>query len=317
MAKLSSLLLDGANYLAQNGQYSWSLNVDAGGSVRFEVRSGDQWSYDPDSKERSELSGETVHAPATSITVSYSFMIEGGADNTADWMVLGQFHADDLTTSPPFAVEMIGEKMAIAVRYMLPGDDTATKMYAYIDEQDIQRDRYYEITIAVKFDNGDAGHLAVWRDGVEIVDYDGPIGYGTGVYWKYGIYRAESDESLAVDYRDFSLTADQGAIVLGTNASDRFDDTSTPQGQPGLTDHGDQIRAYGGRDVVHAGTGDDLLITGAGRDRVVANAGKDVVITGRGADHLLGGEGDDVLIGGRGRDTFRFSDDFGNDIVCC
>ena len=87
--------------------------------------------------------------------------------------------------------------MALVVRYMLPGDDTETTVVVYRDDSNLERGRYYDIDITVNFGVTGDSFLKVARDGKEIVNYDGPIGYGYGVYWKHGIYRAESGEMQA------------------------------------------------------------------------------------------------------------------------
>ncbi len=119
-------------------------------------------------------------------------MIEPGAANTAQWVVAGQFHANDDWSPPPFAVELLGEKMTIVIRYVSPGEDDPTRLVVYEDDSNFKRGHYYNIDITVKFGVNGKGFLDVTRDGTQIVDYDGPIGYGDGVYWKYGIDREDS-----------------------------------------------------------------------------------------------------------------------------
>jgi Ca2+-binding RTX toxin-like protein len=297
MATVEGITIDGDTYTAQNCDRPWSIATAAADTIRFEVRSGDQWLQDPGQKERSEIRGERVYADGDTIDVNYSFMIENGTANTADWAVLGQFHADDNYMSPPFAVELIGERMAIVIRYRLPGDDADTKLELYVDTKDIERGHYYDIEIAVNFDLDGKGLLDVFRDGEQIVDYAGPIGYGYGVYWKHGIYREESDETLVVSYKEFSLASDGGVTIVGSRAADTIDLDTSPDGQPLVTDHGDLIRGAGGSDLARAEGGDDILIMGRGNDR------------------LVGDVGDDVLKGGKGHDTFVFAPGFGLDTI--
>ena len=315
MPKVEEISVDGVDYLAQNGGQSWSIATPDSDTVRFEVRPGDRWYDDPDTRERSELSGDAIYAEGNTLTVSYSFMIEQGAANTADWTVVGQFHADDHWTPPPFAVELIDEQMAIVVRYMLPGDDSPDTLVVYRDDSNLERGRFYDIEISVKFDNAGDGFLKVARDGKEIVNYDGPIGYGYGVYWKHGIYRAESGEALAVNFKDFSLKSEGGVTIVGTGAVDRIDADTSPNGQPKVTDHGDFIHGVGGSDVAITGDGNDTLVMGRGNDVMDGGAGNDLLDGGKGNDRLIGGAGNDILKGGKGKDTFVFASGFGDDII--
>ena len=319
MPKVESINVDGVDYLAQNGGQSWSIATPDADTVRFEVRPGDRWEDDPATRERSELSGEAIYSEGTTLSVSYSFMIEPGAANSAAWTVIGQFHADDHSTPPPFAVELIDEQMAIVVRYMLPGDDSPDTLVVYRDDTNLERGRYYDIDITVNFGLTGEGFLKVSRDGTEIVNYDGPIGYGYGVYWKHGIYRAESAEALVVNYKDFSLKSEGGGVggvtIVGTGAGDRIDADTSPVGQPKVTDLDDFIHGVGGSDVAEAGGGDDTLVMGRGNDVIDGGPGNDLLDGGKGNDRLIGGSGDDILKGGKGKDTFAFASGFGDDII--
>jgi len=314
MATDQAIKIDGAPYTAHNGDRAWSFAQSDSG-FRFEVRSGDRWDQDSGHKERSEIRGETLYADGDTITVNYTVTVEAGPANTSDWTLLSQFHADDDYTSPPFALELIGERMAIVVRYRLPGDDAETKLELFVDSKDIVRGQAYDIEIAVNFDLDGGGFLDVWRDGQQIVDYDGPIGYGYGVYWKHGIYREESSETLAVVYKDFAIASDGGVTVVGSAAADTIDPYTSPDGQPLVTGHGDVIRGAGGSDLAQAGGGDDRMIMGGGNDRAYGGAGNDFLNGGKGNDRLFGDDGDDLLKGGKGKDTFAFAPGFGADTI--
>ena len=57
------------------------------------------------------------------------------------------------------------------------------------DQSPLIQGHTYQMQIDMKLSNDSTGYLHVWRDGVEIVNYNGPIGYGDQTYWKEGIYR--------------------------------------------------------------------------------------------------------------------------------
>ncbi len=160
------------------------------------------------------------------------------------------------------------------------------------------------------------------RDGKQIVDYDGPIGYRDDVYWKYGIYRDASGETFAVNYKNFSLqsgggshTPDGGVTIIGTKAADLINSETSPSGQPTVTEHGDVIRGAAGSDKAFASGGNDKLIMGRGHDLVDGGFGNDMLNGGKGKDRLVGGSGDDLLKGGTGKDTFAFAGGFGDDVI--
>jgi hypothetical protein len=168
------------------------------------LRPGDVWSEDRSVKERTEIAGETVYAAGEDITIRYVFRVEPGPENTSAWLLIGQLHATDEFTAPIFAVELIGEHLAIHLRYKLPGD-RYEDWFAFVDDEPIVRGKYYTLEAELHTDDDDGGSVDVWLDGEQIVDYSGPVGYGYGVYWKQGIYRAASPEEIAVDYRGLEI----------------------------------------------------------------------------------------------------------------
>ena len=210
----STLTIAGTTAQVQNANQSWSLTMPEANTLRFELRPGDHWSSpgwsdlsDNNGAERTEIAFAPQYAEGIEINLSYRFMIESNAKNTSSWLLLGQFHQDPANGPPPFAVEMSGEHMVIVIRYELPGQTAPTYQRIYNDPIPIQRGQNYFINIRVKFDNRGNGYLNVWRDGVRIVSYHGPIGYGSGqtYYWKEGIYRAATTEMMAVRYQDMLL----------------------------------------------------------------------------------------------------------------
>ena len=330
--------IDGATYSTQNGNdaYSVALNDD---TFRFELRAGDFWAADSKGSERTEIRSETVYAPGEALHVSYTFMIEPGAANTAtgrggegDWLILGQFHANDWESQSPFAIEMLREKMAIVVRYGDPADHEYRELY--VDTQLIERGHYYDMDIEVRFENNSTGFLNVWRDGVKIVSYSGPLGYDNGVYWKYGVYRSEADTTIAVNYADMSVgKGGNGVVILGTPVADEITPSQSPAGQPAVTNRGDTIVGGGGsdvaiagkgndkvngskgNDVLNGGAGNDIIKGGAGNDQLSGLGGNNKLIGGKGNDTIFGKNGVDLLKGGKGKDTCSFSSDLGKHTI--
>lgn len=189
----------------QTSDKPWSIETPAAGALRFEVKAGDRWPNDAPGRERSEIAAAAIYPPGEDIAVSYDFTIEPGVASSAKWLVAGQFHANDRQTPPPFAVEMRGEKLAIAIRYRRPEDDAIQSQYIYTDPKDLERGRPYAMQIEARFSTAD-GALRVLRDGIEIVSYRGPLGYDNGVYWKQGVYRSSADEPIAATYRNLRFS---------------------------------------------------------------------------------------------------------------
>lgn len=72
------------------------------------------------------------------------------------------------------------------------------------------------IVVNVKF-NHLGGFLKVWRDGVQIVNYAGAIGYNDalGPYLKAGVYRATNPNPMVTEWKNLECgTADLSARIL-------------------------------------------------------------------------------------------------------
>lgn len=198
-------------YEFHNAGKEWSY-VYTRGAMRFEVRQGDYGRYGHRNTDRSEISSRKTLEFGRTYRVTYRFMIEPGPRNTAEWLVIGQFHQTEdpgeRGGSPPFTVEMTGERMRIVGRYSQQEfTSRSTYMSLYTDSTDLARGRWYEMKIRVRFDPYGDGLLAVWRDGAQLVDYYGPLGYAdqVGPYWKHGVYRKTAPENFAVRFSDFNI----------------------------------------------------------------------------------------------------------------
>lgn len=207
-------------YRAHNSGARWAIAAN-GDELRFEVRPGDFWRGDGSAKERSELYYPQKFTLRQSFDLTYSLMIEPGPPNTASWLTLTQLMStfDPLEPghSPPFALELRGERMRVVSR------DSAARMsspantnyrFHYQDAQPLSRGRWYAMRIQVRFDPGQGGLLKLWRDGRQLVDYRGPIGFEdlVGPYLKLGVYRDTGPrERFVVRFRDVRMGRAGGA----------------------------------------------------------------------------------------------------------
>ena len=205
----------GGTVWSVSSQYSYSFSSPNNNTFRFEVRKGDQLSTasytDPRGTERSEM-GETVRHSLSEdgrhFTAEYKFMVEPGPTNTASWLVMGQLHSG-LSRTPPFEIKFAGnDKMMVVGKYD-NGDGKPISQVLFKDSQDIQRGHWYTMKIDVQLDPSGNGHAHVWRDGVEIVDFTGKLGYTDSPtsHWRMGVYRRSprGGETIAVQYKDIRL----------------------------------------------------------------------------------------------------------------
>ena len=318
------------SFLEQTAGTPWSIER-SGDRVRFEVRGGDRWVNDPSSKNRSEIIENARHANGSTVNVDYNFAVEPGQRNTAGWLVLGQLHQNDYpgapALSPPFQVQLSGERMVVYVGYLGANGSPVYKP-VFTDTADIVRGHDYSMNVTARFDAGGNGYLSVSRDGQEIVNYHGPMGYPTqsSVYWKEGIYRAASPETMAVSYT--LPTISEGAGSPGGPVTTPQPTTplepampsgpltppvsSTPDNGTGSTAP-ITVNDTDASNQVNGGLGNDTLRGNGGNDTINGSAGNDYLSGGAGDDVLIGGPGSDTLYGGAGADRFVFQSagDFG------
>ncbi|WP_024516067.1 heparin lyase I family protein [Bradyrhizobium sp. Tv2a-2] len=207
-------------YEVQTAGQSYSLTNPDAQTLRFEIQPGDRAWYDSKhAVDRAEIEGKLRIPVGTVITIDYRFMLEPGAANMASWFVTGELHNEDseagVPTSPPVAIELAGEHLRVVARYsptgLKPGNPARNvKMLSlWTDPNEIQRGRYYDIKMRTNVTNSGQGFLDVWVDGVEVVNYRGPLGYGFPTYWMQGLYRsADQPLAIAANFQDLIITTE-------------------------------------------------------------------------------------------------------------
>lgn len=285
-------------FFYKNAGESWSQSVSGDGTYRFEVRDGDYYvnprGTDPDSdeaqgKNRSELVTLQKLQEGRAFTFDFDFMVEPGASNTADWLLLAQFHQtediaadgtllDSAAASPPLALQLRGERLGIVGR----ADQNASTVVSppniqmYLADDPIVRGQFYNIRFEMVFDDaiGGEGRLRVFLDGVQIVDYSGPLGYNDaiGAYAQFGVYREQSPEAFAAQFRNLSLVSSEPTPPINGTAGN--DDISADR--VGFLEN-EVLNAYGGNDTLNGGYGVDTMNGGAGDDCYIVNNVGDIV----------------------------------------
>jgi hypothetical protein len=215
----TSFFIDGTSYQSQTAGQSWSLSSPDDHTLRFEIRPGDHAWFDSGSVDRSEVESSQRIPNGTPTNIAYKFMLEPGAANTASWFVTSEMHNDDealgpnVHTSPPFAIELAGEHLRVVARHCPTGLDPSNRarnlkmLTLWTDSNPIQRGQYYDVKMQANADNTGRGLLDIWVDGVEVVNYHGPLGYGAPTYWEQGLYRsADASQTIAANFRDLTVT---------------------------------------------------------------------------------------------------------------
>ncbi|TCS12423.1 heparin lyase I family protein [Caulobacter sp. BK020] len=284
-------------YYIQNVGNGWNYRV-ADGVSRFEVRAGDNLAGDGLTKERSEIASAAKMQAGQTYEISFSVMIEPGAKNTADWMTLVQlqstFDPGEAGHSPAFALEMVGDKMRIVTRDSAAAISTeANTRYVrhYTDSADVVRGQWYDFKIQIKFDPFGQGHLVVLRDGVQLVDFHGALGFNdlVGAYFKEGVYRESSPETFAADFKGLSIKTISDTVLPQPSSSvalaNSVEAALAAPVAPVTPVHA----------IVSGGAGADTLTSASKTDILHGEAGNDILMAANGAYLLDGGAGVDTV----------------------
>ena len=192
-------------------------------------------------------------------------------------------------------------------QYRLPTD-----AFRDIDKGDV-------LTLSAKLDNDQP--LPSW------LKFDGKTGQfssdallGSDQDQNYRIKVTATDNNNASISQYFVLNI-IAEFKIGTKGNDRmigWDGEDTFLGDAG-DDYlyggkgNDNLFGNEGKDYLDGGEGDDELWGHSGNDSLFGGSGRDVLIGGDGNDELDGGEGDDVIFGGDGDDIIYAS--YGNDLL--
>jgi len=235
--------LDGYNwYVSAEKSHSFAYDPSSG-VYRFEVRDGDVFSSarhtDPSTSERSEISmsqRQALSGAGSHFAATWDFMIEPGPQNSAQWLSLGQVHNG--LRSP-------------SVEFGMRGDDTLDVVIRgdfgerEIEFGKVQRGHWYDIKMDVDVDPRGNGHVYVWLDGKQVVNYTGAVGFSDQKtsHWNMGIYRKSpvNNETLVYNVKDFDMTWGQAGHSTSAPSQDHAP-TPAPSPADGTTFIGDRSK---------------------------------------------------------------------------
>jgi hypothetical protein len=203
----TTFTLNGLTYVTNNSSRTWSCERYDTNLFRFEIRNGDSV-YDGGGADRSEIAAGALYPPGQVVTVTYNFTLEPGPTNIAPWLVIGQWHSDwhggiVQPVHPPLAFFLFGDdRLNIMGAWSATNSTVENDMTLYADPNPLVRGQKYAMKIVTNFMNDETGFAQIWRDGVQIVNYSGPLGYGQATFWKEGIYRSPTNQTIAAWYEN-------------------------------------------------------------------------------------------------------------------
>jgi Polysaccharide lyase len=268
--------IGGNPYFVETAAKSYSLTEPDAQTLQFEIQPGDHAYFDGSNVDRAEVDGAANgYIPTnTPVNISYQFMVQanganGSFTNTANWFVTAEMHNADkisgVSTSPPFAVQLAGDHLQIVARYCAPGGNPSNSssdlkmLTLWTDPNPIQTGQYANIQIQANVSNTSAGYLEVSVNGTQVVNYHGPLGYGTPTYWEEGLYRnAGPTQTVTADFRNLSITTGSAAVSGGsggtTTTGTGTGSTSTTGSSGGSTSSGSTTGTGSGSTSSGSGT---------------------------------------------------------------
>lgn len=208
------MVLRTLNLRQQNKNAAWSYALTSEGARRYELRSGDDLSATPSGTERSESYDSYKMLTGKTYQFGFKMMIEPGETNKASWLLITQLNSEldpgEAPHSPPFAIEMNGDKLRIVTRdssVALSTPSNIRYVRQYDDAKPMTRGQWYELKVQVVMGPSGNGKLKVWRDGIVLVDFAGALGFNdiVGPYFKQGIYRSSTVQTIAMQFKDLQF----------------------------------------------------------------------------------------------------------------
>lgn len=214
--KLGAITVWGLRGSPQSAEKPYSISLQ-GDLLRFEVQQGDRRQKASEIQKPIERSEVAFPANAfefgKTYQVRFEVLFEHGSPSRAKNDKFFQVHnvndEGDAILGPVLGMQLEKEHMRIVVRWDKNRITTARveDHWIFDDANDIERDRWYDFDIRVRFDPFGDGALEIRRDGAEVARYAGPLGYNDAKppYPKIGIYRDTRPEPQSRRYRGLTI----------------------------------------------------------------------------------------------------------------
>lgn len=170
-------------------------------TISFTVEPGDRWAGDERKgklRERAEVTSKEKIAFGETTQASVDLRIEAQrGEGKGRWMTISQLHGpnrgtlgeDSPLASPVLAVQLRDDNLVIVARSGREGDERAQASRIATLPADFGNWHRYDMRVRM----GEQGSVDIFRDGEQVVAWQGPVGYDAGDrqhYWKFGVYRS-------------------------------------------------------------------------------------------------------------------------------
>lgn len=215
------VFIGGNVFGAQAPEDSRAIQTFGDDLIRFAVAPGEQWARDNrkgSNAERAELSSHDKVRFGEETSVSFAVRIEEMDSSPGrKHALLFQLHGPNRTempgvegfAPPPFDMRVRRGQIHFVVRSgALDRGEDGDRVIATVPLE-------YGSWSSYRFDVGlgdeTSGYVDIWKDGVQLAAYEGPVGYDVGGgrhYWKFGIYQfGRRNTPSVVDFGQVNLNS--------------------------------------------------------------------------------------------------------------
>ncbi len=205
-------------WAVQSAAVAYNISNPDTHTLRFEVRSGDRYAGDVTTIDRSEIRHSINYPHGSTTFLVYQFMHETGAANDAGQR-LTHLELRNLDTDLPVGIaqntdkiidlSILAEKLSLGIRYCptnLDPNTQATSITPWTSAVNIVRGQWYRVEFYVYINNDSTGICRLWVDGVQVLNYSGPIGFGPyHSFWRAGLVRSTQTNVQSVRIKNLLL----------------------------------------------------------------------------------------------------------------
>jgi hypothetical protein len=147
---------------------------------------------------------------AFSILVPDDFPIEDNRLVLAQWHGADKKYLGEAPRSPAMAFRYSNGSLFITICHSadrIVRDAKAVLSKTLFQTEEFRRNAWNDFIIQAKWSCQSDGFVNVWWNGRQVVRYSGPVGYNDdfGPYFKFGLYRDDSDQTYVVYFNHVSI----------------------------------------------------------------------------------------------------------------
>jgi hypothetical protein len=195
--------------------------------LRFELRKGEfyadlfgKMSFRSEVNARDFPPIDSIRWYRFSLLLPKDFPIEDNRLILTQWHGADKKYLGEVSRSPTLAFRYSGGRFFITMRHSanrIIRDASRVPSETFFETDQFPLGEWHDFLVNAKWSYRDDGYINVWWEGRQVVSYAGPVGYNDdfGPYFKFGVYRDDSDKTYVVYFSQVKI-------------GDRLQDITTP-----------------------------------------------------------------------------------------